>query len=103
MVALTLDGALTETQRSRRRIALFLRKNRVKRKRAKEVLAAMNEPAIVREKKPDGHKSPAAKTASVVKKPVKSEASVKNKRPTTVKSPKKAPSKATSTRKPKSA
>ncbi|NQV99697.1 MAG: cation:proton antiporter, partial [Rhodospirillales bacterium] len=36
MVALTFDGAMSETQRSRRRVALFLRRHRLKRKRAKD-------------------------------------------------------------------
>lgn len=47
MVAVTLDGAMTETQRSRRRIALFLRKHRLKRARAKERLKAMPKPEAV--------------------------------------------------------
>ena len=47
MVAVTLDGALTETQRSRRRIALFLRRHRLKRTRAKEKLTAMEKPDVI--------------------------------------------------------
>ena len=52
MVAVTLDGALSEAQRTRRRIALFLRKQRIRRKRAKELQADMAKPAEVRAKAP---------------------------------------------------
>jgi hypothetical protein len=45
MVAVKLDGALSEAQRSRRRIALFLRKQWIRRKRVKESQADMGKSA----------------------------------------------------------
>jgi hypothetical protein len=47
MVAVTFDGAMSETQRSRRRIALFLRRHRLRRKRAKELRNAAPQVASV--------------------------------------------------------
>lgn len=41
MVSISLDGAMSEAQRSRRRVALFLRKLRLRRKRARETQAKM--------------------------------------------------------------
>jgi hypothetical protein len=52
MVAVKLDGALSEAQRSRRRIALFLRKQRIRRKRVKESQADMVKPEEPRAKAP---------------------------------------------------
>lgn len=78
MVALTFDGALSETQRSRRRVALFLRRHRLRRKRAKEVLSAMAKPAEPR-KIPE-----VSVDKNLTDKPVKSE----KKRPVTKPTPK---------------
>lgn len=52
MVAVKLDGALSEAQRSRRQIALFLRKQWIRRKRVKESQADMGKSAEPRAKSP---------------------------------------------------
>ena len=52
MVSVKLDGALSEAQRSRRRVALFLRKQRIRRKRVKESQADMVKLAEPRAKAP---------------------------------------------------
>ncbi len=50
IVAVTLDGAINEVQGSLRRIALFLRKHRVKPRRAKEFLIKIWKQLIIRAK-----------------------------------------------------
>lgn len=59
MVAVTLDGAMTEAQRSRRRLALVLRRQRLRRKRAKE------EKSSPREQNPTPAKAPADNPGAV--------------------------------------
>ena len=53
MVAITLDSAKTETQRSRRRIALWLRRHRLKGKRRKEAKLAADTPLPVSPPEPE--------------------------------------------------